>query len=219
MQTSTARFDVHHTCSDDWVQVRDVGPHPYLSALAVRTLAADPPDGFVEVDGTLAFFDISGFTPLTERLATVGRAGAEHINDVLNTVFTGLIDVVFRFGGDVLEFGGDAMVVLYSGPQHERRAAIAAVEMNRFMTRLGRVDTPAGKVRLGGVVRHGERNAGVLPARSNTAGARGRRPGQHGDGATRGACRIGRGAGRPSVGCRAAAVRGASQSTTRAHGC
>ena len=129
--------------------MRDVGPHPYLSALAVRTLAADPPGGFVEVDGTLAFFDVSGFTPLTERLATVGRAGAEHINDVLNTVFTGLIDVVFKFGGDVLEFGGDAMVVLYSGPQHEGRAAIAAVEMNRFMTRLGRVDTPAGKVRLG----------------------------------------------------------------------
>ena len=95
--------------------MRDVDHHPYLSALAVRTLAADPPGGCVDVDGTLAFFDISGFTPLTERLATVGRAGAEHINDVLNTVFTGLIDVVFRFGGDVLEFGGDAMVVLYTG--------------------------------------------------------------------------------------------------------
>ena len=72
--------------------MRDVGPHPYLSALAVRTLAADPPDGWLEVDGTVAFFDVSGFTPLTERLSTVGRAGAEHINDVLNTVFTGLIE-------------------------------------------------------------------------------------------------------------------------------
>jgi class 3 adenylate cyclase/tetratricopeptide (TPR) repeat protein len=129
--------------------VRDVDHHPYLSALAVQTLATDPPGGWVDVDGTLAFFDISGFTPLTERLATVGRAGAEHINDVLNTVFTGLIDVVFRFGGDVLEFGGDAMVVLYSGPEHEGRAAMAAAEVNRFMARLGRVETPAGKVQLG----------------------------------------------------------------------
>ena len=129
--------------------MRDVDHHPYLSALAVQTLATDPPGGWVDVDGTLAFFDISGFTPLTERLATVGRAGAEHINDVLNTVFTGLIDVVFRFGGDVLEFGGDAMVVLYSGLEHERRAALAAAEVNRFMTRLGRVETPAGKVQLG----------------------------------------------------------------------
>ncbi len=115
----------------------------------MQTLATDPPEGWVDVDGTLAFFDISGFTPLTERLATVGRAGAEHINDVLNTVFTGLIDVVFHFGGDVLEFGGDAMVVLYTGDQHERRAALAAGEIRRFMARLGRVETPAGKVQLG----------------------------------------------------------------------
>ena len=34
---------------------------------------------------------------------------------MLNTVFHGLIDEVFRFGGDVLEFGGDAMVVLFTG--------------------------------------------------------------------------------------------------------
>jgi class 3 adenylate cyclase/tetratricopeptide (TPR) repeat protein len=129
--------------------VRDVDHHPYLSALAVRTLAANPSCGWVDVDGTLAFFDISGFTPLTERLASVGRAGAEHINDVLNTVFTGLIDVVFRHGGDVLEFGGDAMVVLYVGEQHARRAALAAEGIHRFMARLGRVETPAGKVKLG----------------------------------------------------------------------
>lgn len=129
--------------------MRDLGHHPYLSALAVRALVCDPPAGYVEVDGTLAFFDVSGFTPMTERLATVGRAGAEHINDVLNTVFTGLINAVFRFGGDVLEFGGDAMVVLYTGEQHPRRAALAADAINRFMARLGRVETPAGKVALG----------------------------------------------------------------------
>src|SRR6476620_11260166 len=92
--------------------------HAYVSDLAVDVLEAEPRSGYRELDGTLAFFDISGFTKLTERLARVGRTGAEHINDVLNTVFQGLIHEVFRRGGDVLEFGGDAMVVLFSGAAH-----------------------------------------------------------------------------------------------------
>ncbi len=123
--------------------------HPYLSEHAATAFADDPTPHWVEIDGSLAFFDISGFTPLTERLATTGRAGAEHINDVLNTVFRGLIDVVFEHGGDVLEFGGDAMVVLYTGEAHEQRAAVAAARMHRFMARKGNIATPAGKVRLG----------------------------------------------------------------------
>ena len=106
------------------------------------------PTDWVEFDGTLAFFDISGFTKLTERLAGLGRAGAEHINDVLNTVFTGLIDEVFRHGGDVLEFGGDAMVVLFDGADHERRAAVATARMFKFLD-ADKVRTPVGDVRLG----------------------------------------------------------------------
>ena len=86
--------------------------HPYVSQHAARVLADSPECGWVEFDGSLAFFDISGFTTMTERLARLGRAGAEHINDILNLVFQRLIDEVFRFGGDVLEFGGDAMVEL-----------------------------------------------------------------------------------------------------------
>jgi class 3 adenylate cyclase/tetratricopeptide (TPR) repeat protein len=123
--------------------------HPYVSVHAAALLAGNPEQQWVEIDGSLAFFDISGFTALTERLAALGRAGAEHINDVLNTVFTGLIDSVLAYGGDVLEFGGDAMVVLYTGDQHARRAAAGAAAAHRFIVRKGRVATPAGKVRLG----------------------------------------------------------------------
>ena len=122
--------------------------HAYVSDLALDVMNDEPASGYREVDGTLAFFDISGFTKLTERLARVGRSGAEHINDVLNTVFQGLIHEVFRRGGDVLEFGGDAMVVLFSGDMHERRAAAAATEMFRFMAHDGRIATPLGDARL-----------------------------------------------------------------------
>ncbi len=107
-----------------------------------------PACGFAEIEGTLAFFDISGFTKLTERLARLGRSGAEHINDVLNTVFYGLINEVMRFEGDVLEFGGDAMVVLFSGHDHQLRAAAATAEMFRFIASEGRILTPLGDARL-----------------------------------------------------------------------
>ena len=107
-----------------------------------------PASGFAEIEGTLAFFDISGFTKLTERLARLGRSGAEHINDVLNTVFYGLINEVMRFDGDVLEFGGDAMVVLFNGHDHQLRAAAATAEMFRFMSSDGRILTPLGDARL-----------------------------------------------------------------------
>jgi class 3 adenylate cyclase/tetratricopeptide (TPR) repeat protein len=120
----------------------------YVSDHALMMLRRRPPTGWVDFDGTLAFFDISGFTKLTERLAGLGRAGAEHINDVLNTVFTGLIDEVFRYGGDVLEFGGDAMVVLFDGTDHERRAAVATARMFDFLDG-DTVRTPVGDVRLG----------------------------------------------------------------------
>ena len=63
-------------------------------------------------------------------------------------MFHGLIDAVFRRGGDVLEFGGDAMVVLFTGADHERRAATAAAEMFRFMAVDGRITTPLGAARL-----------------------------------------------------------------------
>ncbi|MBT8240386.1 MAG: hypothetical protein KJN63_04085, partial [Acidimicrobiia bacterium] len=37
-----------------------------------------------EIDGTLVYVDISGFTALSERLARRGRIGAEELTEVLN---------------------------------------------------------------------------------------------------------------------------------------
>ena len=111
-------------------------------------MRSHPIGGWTEIDGSLAFFDVSRFTTLTERLARLGRTGAEYINDVLNAVFKGLIEEVFKVEGDVLEFGGDAMVVLFTGDGHERRAAIGAARMLRLLAREGSIVTPVGEVRL-----------------------------------------------------------------------
>ena len=63
-------------------------------------------------------------------------------------MFHGLIDEVFRRGGDVLEFGGDAMVVLFTGEATSAAPPTAAADMFRFMAADGRIVTPVGEARL-----------------------------------------------------------------------
>src|SRR4026207_1958233 len=82
-----------------------------------------------ELDGSLCFVDISGFTALSERLAMRGRIGVEELTDVLNRVFGRMLDIAFDRGGSLLKFGGDALLLLFSGDGHPQQAAAAAVEM------------------------------------------------------------------------------------------
>lgn len=100
------------------------------------------------VEGTVGYFDISGFTRINERLAAMGREGAELVKTAINAVFAPLIEVVLGSGGDVLKFGGDALFVLFAGDGHEFRAAVAAAEMHRRIAAVGAVPTPLGPVRL-----------------------------------------------------------------------
>lgn len=77
--------------------------------------------------------DISGFTALSEKLAGKGKAGAEEITQLINTCFTALIDAAYLYGGEVLKFGGDAMLIVFRGDKHMRRAADAGVRMQRAL--------------------------------------------------------------------------------------
>ncbi len=82
-----------------------------------------------EIDGSLVLVDISGFTPLSERLARRGRIGAEQLTDVLNAVFGDMLRTVYNRGGALVKFGGDALLLLFRDKDHARQAADAAVEM------------------------------------------------------------------------------------------
>ncbi len=59
------------------------------------------------------FSDISGFTRMSEELASDGTRGAEELNRVLLTTFTAMIDVIHDMGGAVSHFYGDAMSVYF----------------------------------------------------------------------------------------------------------
>ena len=98
-----------------------------------------------EVDGTLAFVDISGFTAMSERLSSLGRAGAEEVTEVMNATFAALLAVAYAQGGGLLKFGGDALLLLYEGDRHAARAARAAFEMRRTLRAIGRPRPPQAR--------------------------------------------------------------------------
>ena len=99
------------------------------------------------LDGTLVSADISGFTALSERMAAKGREGVEELTELINRCFDGMIDNCLAEGGDVLKFGGDALLVFFDGVHHSHRACRAAVAMRRTI-RAPRKTTEGRGVRL-----------------------------------------------------------------------
>src|SRR5918995_1209507 len=120
----------------------------FVPRLTLEWLRDHPDAQWREVDGTLAFVDISGFTAMSERLSRLGRAGAEEITEVLNATFAALLAVAYAQGGGLLKFGGDALLLLYQGDEHAARAARAAFEMRRTLRAIGRPKTSAGPIQL-----------------------------------------------------------------------
>jgi class 3 adenylate cyclase/tetratricopeptide (TPR) repeat protein len=120
----------------------------FVPRLTIEWLRSSPELRWLEVDGTLAFVDISGFTAMSEQLSSLGRAGAEEVTDVMNATFSALLEEAYALGGGLLKFGGDALLLLYEGDDHAARAARAAFEMRRTLRAIGRPRTSAGPVQL-----------------------------------------------------------------------
>lgn len=75
------------------------------------------------LDALTMFMDISGFTPMTEALMQQGKEGAEILSGVINGVFAGLIDRVYRCGGMITGFAGDAFTAVF---EHQNRGQVLA---------------------------------------------------------------------------------------------
>ncbi|NJN18756.1 MAG: adenylate/guanylate cyclase domain-containing protein [Oscillochloris sp.] len=88
--------------------------------------------------GTLLFADVSGFTALSERLTRFGHAGVEQLIHALNDCFAALVGAVRDHGGDLLAFGGDAVLACFSGADHAATAAAAALAMQVRMASISR---------------------------------------------------------------------------------
>jgi class 3 adenylate cyclase/tetratricopeptide (TPR) repeat protein len=120
----------------------------YLPRLAIEWAEFAPDERWREIDGSLVFVDISGFTALSERLAKKGQQGAEELTETLSTCFAELLAVAYAAGGSLMKFGGDALLLLYTGDGHAERAVTSALHMRSTMATVGRVATTVGNVRL-----------------------------------------------------------------------
>ena len=121
---------------------------PFLPRLVHEWLADEPERRWRAVDATAVFVDISGFTRLSERLARHGRVGAEELSEVIGSCFAELLAVAYAEGGVLLKFGGDALLILFTGEDHAGRGCRAATGMRTRLRAVGRIETQGRAVRL-----------------------------------------------------------------------
>lgn len=70
---------------------------------------------------SVLFSDIRGFTTMSE------RHSAEEIVDILNRYFSQQVEVIFKYGGTVDKFIGDAIMAFWGAPVDDDRQAINAI--------------------------------------------------------------------------------------------
>ncbi len=84
--------------------------------LASRFLARPAPldaPGMERFRSAVLFADISGFTPLAERLAQRGPAGAEDLSGLLTAYFGQLTALIAAHTGEVITFAGDGLLAAW----------------------------------------------------------------------------------------------------------
>lgn len=82
---------------------------------------------------TILFSDIRGFTTLSETRTP------EYIVDLLNRYFSQQVEIIFRHGGTLDKFIGDAIMAFWGAPmndsEHAKHAVAAAIEMSAALVK------------------------------------------------------------------------------------
>jgi class 3 adenylate cyclase/tetratricopeptide (TPR) repeat protein len=110
--------------------LRSYVPGLLASRFAARPRSLDGP-GVERFPAAVLFADISGFTPLAERLARRGPAGAEALSTLLNAYFAKLTALIAEHGGEVLTFAGDGLLALWPAAQNDQGLATATCDAGR----------------------------------------------------------------------------------------
>ncbi|MBI5822932.1 MAG: AAA family ATPase [Chloroflexi bacterium] len=102
----------------------------YIPDILQKRIEADPtppnkPFGESYAAAVL-FVDISGFTALTEQFAAKGPSGAEDISAVLNDFYGRWINIIKSYGGDIIKFAGDGLLVVWQYNNLEKATLLAA---------------------------------------------------------------------------------------------
>jgi adenylate cyclase len=100
-------------------------------------------------DATVLYADIMGFTAISRALAQSGKEGAEELTRILNHNLAAWVEKTEMYGGDVLLFGGDALMAAFKGKDHALRAARCGLDIQQHMAQSGSVETSQGVFTLG----------------------------------------------------------------------
>jgi adenylate cyclase len=91
--------------------------------------------------------DIRSFTPMAESMKP------EVLLELLNSYFSRMVDIVFKYDGTLDKFVGDALIVVFNDPfdqpDAEKRAVKCAVEMQREIKNFNLAQEVKGKKTLG----------------------------------------------------------------------
>lgn len=122
----------------------------YLSPDVADTLRDDPSRaelGGSMVELTALFADLRGFTSFSE------STDPATVLEVLNSYFGAAVPVILRNGGTVVQFMGDALLAVFDAPtprpDHEFRAAKAALEMQEAIAQVAGSGDNGPRFRIG----------------------------------------------------------------------
>src|SRR4051812_6067711 len=124
-------------------------------ALTERVLAEGTDLRGEELDVSVLFLDVRGFTPFAE------RAAAHDVVAALNELYEAVVPVILRHGGHPNKFIGDGLLAVFGTPErhadHAARAVAAAREIAQLV-RHGR----GGQLRVGVGVNSGRAVVGTI---------------------------------------------------------
>ncbi|MFO7811050.1 MAG: adenylate/guanylate cyclase domain-containing protein, partial [Candidatus Delongbacteria bacterium] len=101
--------------------------------------------GFVKVEGSVMFADLSGFTNMSEKLTAKGKEGSEEVSRIINEVFEDMITIITHAGGSVYKFGGDAVTVFFPKFVDRNNVVKTAVRMQSDIKKFENINTIAGR--------------------------------------------------------------------------
>jgi class 3 adenylate cyclase len=92
--------------------------------------------------GSHLFFDLTNYTGKSKLAdAIYGEESGKYIHEWIDQVIVEAVSVMKAFGGDVVLFAGDAIQVMFEGENHQIRAGMAALFLQKKMASMPDIQT------------------------------------------------------------------------------
>ncbi len=131
----------------------------YLPAVSLRDVGEMSGPSRRGLLASCLWLDMSGFTPLTERLSAEGPEGIERLSETLNQLYAAVANVAAATGGDVMFFAGDGALCLWEAADPRALGAttwLAASASQRLLAALTPSSTEGYRFSMRQVVVTGE---------------------------------------------------------------